>query len=358
MFKDILTKEQLEQIKAHKYSPCAYSQLDSILNKYIWVPVSNHLPYAITPNMVTLSGVLALASGALLIYNYDNSLTKVLPTWVYVYLTFTVFFFQTMDAVDGKHARNTNRSSPFGQLVDHGLDIFSYAFQLAMVCAGHRLGASWSTFMYQMFCYCVYYSHSWEEYYSGVFSTQIDGVGVVEFQILAGLIIMFIPLFGENAPFFNVFGMHFSTFFAILIMILGVTHVYTTVSRTLAKIPEEQRKETVKFFYPLIPIVISLFVVQFLDIFQQYTLEIVVLNGLVFSLLTSEQIVTTTTKSPQITFHLDSCLYLVALVICLFFSLKYQIIILSLFAAVTLYRYLSYTFSVSRQIMRYLNIGF
>ncbi len=66
-----------------------------------------------------------------------------------------MFIFQTMDAVDGKHARNTGKASPLGQLVDHGLDIFSYAFQLCFVLAGHRTGLSLPFLFYQMFSYVL-----------------------------------------------------------------------------------------------------------------------------------------------------------------------------------------------------------
>jgi len=102
----------------------------------------------------------------------------------------------------------------------------------------------------------------------------------------------------------------------------------------------------------------SVIVVSFLDIFQTNTLEIVILNGLIFSLLTAEQIITTVTKSPQINFHFESALFLGVVIGCLFVSLQLQIVILSIYAALTSYRYISYTFSVSRQIMKYLNIGF
>jgi len=358
MLKTILTKEQLERIKEHKYSPCGYSAVDLVLNKYVWVPVSNHLPYAISPNMITLLGVVMLGLGTSVVYYYDNTLNGVLPMWVYFFLTFTVFFFQTMDAVDGKHARNTNRASPFGQLVDHGLDIFSYAFQLVMVVIGHRLGSSWGNFLYQFFCYAVYYSHTWEEYYSGVFSTQIDGVGVSEFQILAAIVILFVPMFGEAGPHYNFFGMYFSTFFALFVFGLGILHVYTTVSRTLVKIPETHRKDCMKFFIPFLPILLSMILVQFLDIFKIYTLEMMVLNGLVFSYLTSEQIIATTSKSPQINFHLDSALYVVALIVAFFFEPEKQVYVIGIYALYCFQKYIVYIFSVSKQIMTYLNIGF
>ena len=94
-----------------------------------------------------------LGTGCIVLYYYDNTLKEVLPNWVYIYMIFAMYFFQTMDAVDGKHARNTGKASPLGQLVDHGLDIFSYAFQLCFVIAGHRIGSSWAGFGYQIFTY-------------------------------------------------------------------------------------------------------------------------------------------------------------------------------------------------------------
>ncbi len=45
--KDYLTKEQLENIKNHKYIPCEYSSLDKVLNKLVWIPVSNAIPAVI-----------------------------------------------------------------------------------------------------------------------------------------------------------------------------------------------------------------------------------------------------------------------------------------------------------------------
>jgi len=263
-----------------------------------------------------------------------------------------------MDAVDGKHARNTGRASPLGQLVDHGLDIFSYAFQLVMVIIGHRTGGTWPVFIYQAFCYITYYSHTWEEYYSGIFSTQIDGVGVSEFQILASLIILFIPLFGESSPFYMILGMPFGLVFSLFIFLLGILHVYTTLKTTFAKIPKEKLNECVSFYLPLIPIVGAIFVAQFLEISKKNNLEIMVLNGLVFSFLTAEQIIITTSKSKFIKFHIDSFIYFAALIVCLFVSYKIQVMLLSAYAAITLVRYLIYVGSVTKQIMKFLNIPF
>ncbi len=103
--------------------------------------------------MITIFGVMSLATGCLLIYLYDNTFNNVLPSFVYLYMVLMMWTSSTMDALDGKHARNTNRSSPLGQLIDHGLDIFAYAFQLVYVCLGLRSGSTWIIFFLQSFTY-------------------------------------------------------------------------------------------------------------------------------------------------------------------------------------------------------------
>jgi phosphatidylglycerophosphate synthase len=103
--------------------------------------------------MITISGVTILGTSALLLYFLDPTLTKDHEEWVYFYFVFSILFAQTMDAVDGKHARNTGKASPLGQLIDHGLDIFSYSSQLIILASSQRFGSSWSAFIYQAFCY-------------------------------------------------------------------------------------------------------------------------------------------------------------------------------------------------------------
>jgi phosphatidylglycerophosphate synthase len=99
--------------------------------------------------MVTLIGVGWLITGIILLVCYDVTLSKVLPNWIYLYFAFTAFLAQTFDAIDGKHARNTKRSSPLGQLMDHGCDSFSNSFQIIMLAQAHRLAHSFDTILIQ-----------------------------------------------------------------------------------------------------------------------------------------------------------------------------------------------------------------
>jgi len=44
------------------------------------------------------------------------------PRWVYVLCALGMFFYQTMDSLDGKQCRRTGRSSGIEELFDHGCD--------------------------------------------------------------------------------------------------------------------------------------------------------------------------------------------------------------------------------------------
>jgi ethanolaminephosphotransferase len=87
---------------------------------------------------VTLLGFfgIILAYLVLVVY-YSPDLYQPAPGWAYLLAAASIFFYQTMDALDGKQARRTGMqhndidnvmntclgtSSPLGELFDHGCD--------------------------------------------------------------------------------------------------------------------------------------------------------------------------------------------------------------------------------------------
>ena len=80
------------------------------------------------PNLVTLTGWFIIVIDLAIIFCFDTTMSKVLPLWVYFASAFSVWFYQTMDAVDGKQARRTGTSGPLGQLFDHGCDAITTTF--------------------------------------------------------------------------------------------------------------------------------------------------------------------------------------------------------------------------------------
>ena len=134
-----LTPSDLENMKLHKYATTGYTALDNKLNPF-WTWCAARLPYKYSPNMVTVTGLSCQIAAITLIGLNDLTLSKELNPLIYVFCAFMLFMAQTFDAIDGKHARNTKRSSSLGQLMDHGCDANdNYLFTL-MIAQAHLLG--------------------------------------------------------------------------------------------------------------------------------------------------------------------------------------------------------------------------
>ena len=61
---------------------------------------------------------------------------------MYTLFGLSIFLGQTFDAIDGKHARNTKRFSPLGQLMDHGCDAITNSCVAVYIAQACQLGVS------------------------------------------------------------------------------------------------------------------------------------------------------------------------------------------------------------------------
>lgn len=150
--------------------------------------LADYLPY-ITPNMITIAGVFPIY---LLLSLYVNELISVVS--VYLLLTPSLVFYLNMDAIDGKLARLTNRSSPFGQMLDHGCDAIALGCILFMIFGnitsdiyhGILFSTLMFTYMTQMLCNLT-------EYYTGSMIVSIGKCSTTELVYLSafGSLILF-----------------------------------------------------------------------------------------------------------------------------------------------------------------------
>lgn len=69
--------------------------------------------------MMTICGLIFPLIHFFILISYDWTFNTVFPNWVFLHGTFAIFWYQTIDAVDGKQARKTDNCSPLGQLLDH-----------------------------------------------------------------------------------------------------------------------------------------------------------------------------------------------------------------------------------------------
>ena len=130
-----LTEKDLENMKNHKYQTTGYTKIDNMMNPF-WIKCASFLPYAYTPNMVTVTGLFCQILSIIIISFYDFTFSEPVPAIIPIFCALMLFLAQTLDAIDGKHARNTKRSSPLGQLMDHGcdsMDNFLYCIVVAQI---------------------------------------------------------------------------------------------------------------------------------------------------------------------------------------------------------------------------------
>jgi phosphatidylglycerophosphate synthase len=132
-----------------------YKGVTDLVTKYAWPWPAFHVTRAasrlgITPNMVTSVGLAMVFVAAWFFYRGELA-AGLAAAWLMTFL----------DTVDGKLARVTVTSSPFGNLLDHGTDIihppiwwYCVAHGLGVVDPG-QAGMIWPAFWVILGCYVI-----------------------------------------------------------------------------------------------------------------------------------------------------------------------------------------------------------
>ncbi|CAK9010342.1 unnamed protein product [Durusdinium trenchii] len=183
----VLSESGLDHIKKHQYKAGKYTPLDNLLNPY-WIQLAEALPRWLAPNTVTLVGFCPLVISYALSYWVSPSFETPPPRWLMFVMTGALFFYQTMDAMDGKQARRTGSSSPLGQLFDHGCDCLACVAQTGAAAAVLSFGPNFLGLFSLNILSSGFFMAQWEEYHTGTLPTAYGPVGVTETQFfLMGL---------------------------------------------------------------------------------------------------------------------------------------------------------------------------
>eukprot|EP00163_Fabomonas_tropica_P009100 TRINITY_DN18893_c0_g1_i1.p1 TRINITY_DN18893_c0_g1~~TRINITY_DN18893_c0_g1_i1.p1 ORF type:complete len:398 (-),score=46.47 TRINITY_DN18893_c0_g1_i1:145-1176(-) len=118
--------------------------------------------------MVTLIGFTCILINYFQMHFYLPTMVGEAPRYVYVCCALGMFIYQTLDAMDGKHARRTNSSSPLGELFDHGCDALNCTISALTLASTLQLGTTWWTFMLVFFGLFPFWFSTWEEYHTGI----------------------------------------------------------------------------------------------------------------------------------------------------------------------------------------------
>ena len=178
---EVLTEAGLDHIKRHQYKAGKYTPLDNFLNPY-WIQLAEALPRWLAPNLVTLVGFCPLVVTYALSCWVSPSFETPPPRWLMVCTTSTLFFYQTLDAMDGKQARRTGSSSPLGQLFDHGCDCLACVAQTGAAAAVMHFGPTFLGLYSMSVLSSGFFMAQWEEYHTGTLPTSYGPIGVTETQ--------------------------------------------------------------------------------------------------------------------------------------------------------------------------------
>jgi phosphatidylglycerophosphate synthase len=332
-----ISKEGLEELDNYKYKGAGWTTLDKLMNPF-WEWCDLLIPYRVAPNLITFIGFFFMGASYLMMLYYDRTLTQVIPTWVYFTSAFFQFIYQTLDAVDGKHARRTKSSSPLGQLFDHGCDSFSLSFLLLSISQSTRLGSGLSSLLYFNLIQWIFYASNWAEHYTGELRTGVGNFGVTEGEliIIAAITITGIdadflttPIatviqkvgLGDSVPqeFINRFlfiDLKDLVIYTIEVGVFLILIVYAGGTIIRAKKPLKALSE----FLPHTMNMLACIIWSQLPIFQDNVAWILLICGVIYSLITSRVIVCSLTKMDYPIIQLE---YLVNLLTAVFLKYYY-----------------------------------
>jgi len=192
----VLSLDQLKRLASHRYSASGQSFLEPYMQVF-WRWLVEQIPLWWAPNAITLAGLIfnGLTTFVLMIYSPDCKTEC--PQWSYLLCAFGMFFYQSMDAIDGKQARRTHSSSPLGELFDHGCDAISMVFIATGVSVSLRLGTFPELLFVEWFAaVLIFYAAHWQTYCSGVL--QFGKFDVTEGQLSAMAVVVMSATFGSH----------------------------------------------------------------------------------------------------------------------------------------------------------------
>jgi ethanolaminephosphotransferase len=124
-----LQRDTLDNLTQYRYK---YKN-DSILYGHCMSPLLDKLvvflPMKLAPNLITFFSLMCnIIAFVFSVFDGGFDFSQPLKRLTCFIIGFTQIFYSLLDNIDGKQARRTGNSTPFGMLMDHGCDIFTNIF--------------------------------------------------------------------------------------------------------------------------------------------------------------------------------------------------------------------------------------
>jgi len=318
-----ISEQGLKRLDSYKYKSGGYSKLDNKMNPF-WEWVESQLPKNWAPNFITLIGFGIMIASYVVMLWYDDKFEKKLPRWVYIFTAVCQFIYQTMDAVDGKRARNAKASSPLGQLFDHGCDSFSMTFIILSMCQTVRLGPTTELLFFTGLLQLGFYVANWGEYHSGVLTTSMQYFGVTEAELLVILVIFITGITGPEiwdvttANVLQNFGVNVGAkgvsswmgwilnapikILCLRLMTVIISLIIAYFFVTTMKVAKNKAL-ALKQFLSVGMLLLALHFWSYLEVFRKDAALIILSSALIFSLITCRLIICSLTESKTQLIH-------------------------------------------------------
>lgn len=335
----VLTVALMKKLDKHEYNSSSESLLDPHMQHW-WNFVVSQVPLWVAPNLITMVGLAVNIGTALILFFCCPTLTEPAPRWATFLCGLGLFFYQTLDAIDGKQARRTGTSSPMGELFDHGCDSVSNVFVVVSSACAVSLGYTpWLLLFQVMSAVSMFYLAHWAAFVTGKMLFGL--IDVTEAQICIMSLFLTHTLMGPTFWEIELLGL-FSlrivpTFMALACALLSVV---TTMDRICSGGAGKNGSTIAgtSVITPVIPLLmvivpaITLAVKSEENVFESYPLLFVLTFGLIASKISNKLVVAHMSKSELS--HLDVTLFVpLAFFVNAYMSLgvpEYYILLLSL----------------------------
>jgi len=287
-----LSKETLENMNNFKYK----STDDSIMYNKCMSPCLNvvvkFLPRWLAPNLITfISLCFNIIASIISFYDGGFDFNHKLKSSTCMIIGIFQLIYQLLDNIDGKQARRTGNSTPFGMLMDHGCDVFTNIFT-AYNLSKLALCGNMNLYSFSIFFGLIvgFYMMTYEDYKLGeMHFPPINGTDEGNFFVF--LFGVACGLFGQDFVRYIVIEKYSITVGSIVcigVAIGGISCIYNLYLHTYQK---KGLAEAGKNFLDNLPfysvvIVPMIYILYWLEFYLNYNWLILCCSSLLFARIT------------------------------------------------------------------------
>lgn len=132
-----------ERIYNYEYKAVSYSLLDKVF--CYWLNYAfKFIPPQLSANLLSMVGNIGSWLALFLMIILGDRVDLPYHRLVFAIAAFSVFFYHTVDNLDGRQAKRAGTSGPLGEFVDHWFDSFNvFFFPLGAIAAFPAIPATW-----------------------------------------------------------------------------------------------------------------------------------------------------------------------------------------------------------------------